>query len=720
MQTLLKYQQEFGGTNRILIALMAKHGDIFTPEFFSALKLATDEVFFIPGVDRSRLRSLLTPNTRYMEIVEEGIAAGNVVPDDFQPTPQGFAKVRQNILKADLLGRLVAKDFSGALISAQLLEIDPNTGESLDYIQVARQLEEKIRERFESESISVDIVGFAKLVGDLYANATQAALFFSLGLLISVLLIHAYSQCLFFTLSLLACSLIAVIWILGLLPLLGYGMDPFAILIPFLVFAIGVSHGLQMIGAVRSEVGAGVDSLTASRRSFRGLLKPGGIALLSDLAGFATIQVIDIEMIQGMAITACLGVSAIMLTHLILLPVIISFAKLDVDYRQRLHQRSSRLLPLWKVIHRVAERKPAGVVVLICSVLLCVGLWLGTGVKVGDQQRGVPELYPHSRYNLDSKLISEKFSIGIDVLTVMLETVPNGCIDHEVMAVLDRFEWFMRSTISVQSVISLAGVAKVINAGWNEGSLKWRVIPRRAAQLAQIIASVPTDSGLLNTDCSVLPVYIFTADHKAQTIDHVTSKVREFQAHQLSASDRNKVRFRLAAGNVGVMAATNEEVVAAQFPILAYVFLSVAVLCLLSFRSPSGVLCIIIPLVLTSLLTYTLMNIESIGLKVNTLPVVALGVSIGVDYGIYIYNRISCLLTEGMRLPRAYLHTLVTSGNGVIFTGMTLAASVAVWICSPLKFQADMGFLLSFMFLLNMLGAILLLPALLARLSAKV
>jgi hypothetical protein len=513
--------------------------------------------------------------------------------------------------------------------------------------------------------------------------------------------------------------LIAVIWVLGLLPLLGYGMDPFAILIPFLVFAISVSHGLQMIGAVRSEVGAGLDSLTASRRSFRRLLKPGGIALLSDLAGFAAIQVIEIEMIQGMALTASLGVAAIILTHLILLPVIISFVNLDADYRQRLRKRANQLIPLWQRIHRVAERKPAGAVVLISILLFSAGLWLGAGVKVGDQQHGVPELYPKSRYNLDSQLISDKFSIGIDVLTVILETVPNGCIDYGVMTVLDRFEWFMSTTPGVQSVISLAGVAKVINAGWNEGSLKWRVIPRSAAQLAQIIASVPTDSGLLNTDCSALPVYIFTTDHKTQTIDHVIAKLREFQAYPLSAPKQDKVRFRLATGNVGVMAATNEEVLAAQFPILAYVFLSVVILCLLSFRSLSGVFCIITPLILVSLLTYALMNLESIGLKVNTLPVVALGVSIGVDYGIYIYSRISCSLTEGMSLPQAYLHTLVISGNGVIFTGISLATSVAVWICSPLKFQADMGLLLSFMFLLNMLGAILLLPALMARLSIK-
>jgi len=143
MQTFTKHRQEFGGANRVLIALAAKDGDIFSPEFFDALKQSTDDVFFIEGVDRTQVTSIFTPNVRFTEVVEDGIAGGNVVPDDFENTPEGLTRVKQNIIKAGIVGRLVANDFSGALISAQLLEFNPNTGKRLNYLDVANQLDKK-------------------------------------------------------------------------------------------------------------------------------------------------------------------------------------------------------------------------------------------------------------------------------------------------------------------------------------------------------------------------------------------------------------------------------------------------------------------------------------------------------------------------------------------------------------------------------------------------
>ena len=708
MQTFVHHRQEFGGANRILVALMTKEGDIFSAPFFEALRLATDEVFFIPGVDRSQVRSLFTPNTRFTEVVEDGISGGNVVPDDFQATPEGLARVRENILKAGIVGRLVASDFSGAIISARLLEVNPNTGERLDYVEVATQLETKLRERIQSHIIDVHIIGFAKIVGDITRGAKRVILFFGVAFLVTALLVYLYAQSLKITLIPLVCSLVAVSWQLGLLPLLGFGIDPLSILVPFLVFAIGVSHGVQMISAVGSEIYSGADCLTASRTSFRRLLIPGGIALLSDCIGFITILLIKIEIIQEMAITASLGVAAIILTNLLLLPVLLSYLVVDENYRDKLHKRSETMAPLWRVVHKVSQPKQATFVIFMAIGFLGVGLWLGTDVKIGDLHRGVPEFHQNSRYNVDSRVINEKFSIGVDVIAVIAETIPEGCIDYDVMTTLDRFTWFMRNVEGVQSVISLPSVAKVINAGWNEGYLKWRVLPRNQDMLIQSVSYVPTSSALLNNDCSVMPVFIFTTDHKAETIEKVVSKVKEFR----DSLSTNRIKLELATGNVGVMAATNEEVKATQFPILIYVYSAIIVLCLLSFRSLRGTLCIVLPLGLVSLLAYGLMNVLEIGLKVNTLPVVALGVGIGVDYGIYIYSRLSSILKEGRSLSEAYLRTLAITGNSVIFTGITLAIGVATWIFSPLKFQADMGILLTFMFLLNMLGAIFLLPAL--------
>ena len=712
MQTFSKHQQEFGGANRVLIALMAKDGDIFTPEFFDKLAAVTDEVFFIPGVDRARVRSLFTPNVRFTEVVEDGIAGGNVIPADFEPTEEGLQQVRQNILKAGIVGRLVANDFSGALVSAQLQEVNPETGEPLDYITVAQQLEQKVREKYQGENvdiaIDVHIIGFAKAVGDIADGATRVILFFAITFIISALLTYLNTRSLRMTTALLTSSLIAVVWQLGLLPILGYGIDPMSVLIPFLVFAIAVSHGVQMISNHNNETFEGRDALTSARLCFRRLLIPSTIALASDTLGFITIHFIEIRVIQEMAVTASLGVAVIILMNLFLLPVLLSYISVREKYRHGLIARAAKMKNIWATVAKVATPRAAMIILSLSLLLTAVGGWKAMDVKIGDLQSGVPELHPDARYNLDTDLITQRFSIGVDVLTVIVETVEEGCIKHDIMTAIDEFSWHLRNVNGVQSVIAMPDIIKNINAGWNEGGLKWQVLPRNESSMAQSVAYIPTSSGLLNTDCSVMPVLVFTEDHKADTISTIVQAVKDYR----SAHTYPNITFNLATGNVGVMAATNEEIERAQFPILFYLFSAIAALCLITFRSVFVTLCIMLPLGLVSLLAYSLMSLLDIGLKVATLPVVALGVGVGVDYGIYIYSRLKEYLKTESSLYDAYWKTLQKTGSGVLFTAVTLAIGVACWIFSPLKFQADMGILLTFMFLVNMLGALIILPAL--------
>ena len=709
MQTYLDYQEEFGGANRILVALVDKNGDMFNPKFFTALKEATDEVMlYLPGVDRAKTSSLFTPDVRFIEVTEEGLAGGNVVPADFAPTEEGIEQVRQNILKAKIVGRLVANDFSGAIISAQLLETNPQTGKPLDLVDFSHQLDEKVRAKFDDEDIGVHIIGFAKVLGDVTDGAQMVVLFFIAAFFITALLVFGYTRSIWLSLIPLACSVIAVIWQLGMLTGLGFGIDPFGIIVPFLVFAIAVSHGVQMVTAVRAEVFDGLDSMDAARASFRKLAVPGVIALLSDTVGFITIYLIEIRVIQEMAITASIGVASIILTNLILLPVLMSYIRFDEEYKRKLVARAARLDPMWRKLSRMTQKGPATVALIVALLLLGLGYWKGANIKIGDLQAGVPELRENSRYNVDTREVTDRFSIGVDIISAIVESSPEACIDYEIMTNIDHFAWYMDNVDGVQSTISLSKITKIVNAGWNEGSLKWRILSRNSANLVQANGGVDTSTGLLDADCSVMPVMMFTEDHKAETIQRVVDAVKRYNAD--FAMDG--VNYRLATGNVGVMAATNEEVSRAQFPILLGVFAVIIALCWLTFRSLRAVLCIVLPLGLVSLLAYALMSTLEIGLKVSTLPVVALGVGIGVDYGIYIYSRIKSFMDEGASLDEAFYNTLKITGAGVVFTGLTLGIGVATWLFSPLKFQADMGLLLTFMFLVNMLGAILLLPAL--------
>ena len=708
IQNFKKYQEQFGGANRVVIALVAKKGDIFTPEFFKTLKEVTNETYYLPGVDRSQVTSIYTPNVRYLEVVEDGLQGGNVIPADFVPNPEGLERVRQNVIKSGRVGQLVANDFTGAIIIAQLLEIDPQTGKRLVYAEVADALEANIRKKYQSATVDIHIIGFAKVIGDITDGARGVLMFFGIALVISAFLLYYFSQSVTLTILPLITSFCAVIWQLGLLYLFGFGIDPMSILVPFLVFAIALSHATQMLRSFRYEINMGRNEVDASRASFSNLFVCGTVAILTDTVGFLTIYLVKVPIIQELAITASLGVTLIILTDRFLLPVLLSYTKMSANFRKRVNFRRFALQPYWRRLVNFTTGRTSLAIIAVTAVLWTFGLIMAKQVKIGDMHAGVPELRQNSRYNVDTAAITAKFSIGVDIITVIAETIPNGVIDHDVMDMVDRFGWHMRNVDGVKSTLALPDVAKTISAGWNEGSLKWRIVPRNQQMLAQSVSPVETSTGLLNNDGSVIPVMIFLKDHRAETIKRVIAAVKEFRAQHNS----DRLKFQLATGNVGVMAATNEVVEAAQFPMVMWLYVAIITLCLISFRSWRATVCVVLPLIIVSDLAYTLMVYLQIGLKTSTLPVVALGVGIGVDYGIYLCSALLEKLRKGMVLEDALCESFATMGTSVVFTGFALSIGVGTWAFSAIKFQADMGILLAFMFLFNMLGAMLLMPAL--------
>jgi len=711
MRTFTAYQKTFGGANRVLVALRVKgaDGDIYTPEFMQALKGATDDVFFIPGVDRATVTSLFTPNVRFIEVVEEGFAGGNVVPASFRGTPADLETVRQNVLKSGNVGRLVANDFRGALIRAELLEVDPGTGQRLNYRAVADQLE-AVRAKYQNDRTDVHIIGFAKAIGDITEGAIGVLAFFALAFVITTVLLFLYNRSLPLTILALVAALMPVVWLLGLLPLLGYGIDPMSILVPFLIFSIGVSHAVQMTNVWKQETQQGRDGQSAALNAFLKLFIPGTVALVTNALGFLVIMHIRIDVVRELGITASLGVALMILTNKLLLPVLLSYLPAPPAPAQ---PRVDRFDGLWRAISAFAEPRLAVPTLLVAAIFLGVGSWKARDLRTGDLGKGLPELHDDSRYNRDNLAIVDNFSIGVDVLSVIVQTkgVEGACTNFDIMDAVDRFEFHMRNVHGVQSVIALPGVAKVVTSGWNEGSLDWRALSRNPDVLAQSVTPIDTATGLLNTDCSAMQVLVFTRDHQGTTIAHIVREVKKFAA----AHNTPQIEFKLASGNVGVMAATNEAVDAAEVTMLLALFGAITLLCFLTFRSWQAVLCIILPLTLVSILCNALMAALGIGLKVSTLPVIALGVGVGVDYGIYLYEQIKHHMdNRGESLREAYYRALKSRGTAAVFTAVTMGIGVGTWTFSALKFQADMGILLAFMFVVNMLGAIFLLPALAA------
>jgi hypothetical protein len=719
MQTFLQYRSDFGGANKVLVALENKKGDIYDKEFMEDLRKVTEEVFYIEGVERSSVASLFTPNVRYNEVVEDGFRGGNIVSADFAGTPQQLKLVRENLLKSDWIGRLVSNDHTSAMVVATLMENDPETGERLDLQRVAGDLE-KIRAKYEDDKLGVHIIGFAKAVGDIAKGAAGVLVFFGVAFVITSILLYWYSGSLMITALALICAIVPVIWLLGLLPIFGLGLDPMSILVPFLIFSIAVSHAVQMTNAWKLETLHGADGVTASTHSFQKLFIPGAMALLANALGFMVIAFIEIEMVRELAFTATIGVTVMIITNKMLLPILLSYYRFTPEQASKLAGKETAGDWLWERIGPLATKKFGWLPLVIGVALLVFGLSQARHLHIGDLGEGVPELRPDSRYNQDVEMITSHFAIGVDLLQVIAEAKPTSdddspCVDRAVMDKIEDFDFQMRQVDGVATVRSLSGFVTTITQSFAETYSKWRMLPESRAQIAQGVGyATRLGNELMNSRCTAMPISVYTTDHQATTIEHIVAKVKAFKE---GGGDTDRVTFRLASGNVGVMAATNEAVEAADKWVNLALFASVMVLCIVTFRSFPITLCIVLPLALVTILCNALMAMLGIGVKVNTLPVVALGVGVGVDYGIYLFERMKHEMEDNdLKLQDAFVEALKQRGTASIFTAATMTISVATWMFSALKFQADMGVLLAFMFLVNAFGAILLLPALAAYL----
>jgi predicted RND superfamily exporter protein len=716
IQNYLDNRAELRGLgNALRIVVENPSGDIYDPAYQNTLKKVHDEVFLTPGVDRAWVKSLWAPGVRWTEVTEEGFRGGPVMPDNYDGSPKATEQLRANIARAGIVGSLVGNDFKSTMLVVPLLDVDPTTGQRIDYRQMSHSIEQ-IRTRVEGGAgAKMHVIGFAKLVGDLIDGLMQVALYFALAAVIATAIIWLYTRCVRSTALVMTCSMIAVVWQLGLVAAFGFELDPYSILVPFLVFAIGVSHGAQKMNGIMQDIARGAHKLVAARYTFRRLFLAGLTALVADAVGFAVLMVIDIEVIKDLALTASLGVAVLIVTNLILIPVLLSYVGVSDSAAARALEAESEAARdkgfnrLFGVLARFVETRWATATVIASALLLLAGYAVSTQLKIGDLDPGAPELRADSRYNRDNAYVTGHYTLSSDTFAVIVKTEKEGCLKYETLVEADRLAWALQQVPGVQTTASLTNAVRQITAGSNEGAPKWLTIARNqdvlnyGAQQASV-----NNPDLFNTDCSVMPVIAYLSDHRAETLDRVVQASSAFAAEH-GAPER---QFLLAAGSAGIEAATNIVVRKAWVQMLVLVYAAVIVLCFITFRSWRAVVVAVVPLVITSILCEALMVALGIGVKVATLPVIALGVGIGVDYALYLLSVQLAQQRVGVPLAEAYRRALQFTGKVVVLVGVTLAAGVATWALSPIKFQADMGVLLAFMFVWNMVGAVVLIPAL--------
>ena len=830
VKTYYEYQDDLSGTNSITVALRTTEGDIFTKEYLSNLFNLNNTIRYLPGVNQGSMQSLWTPNIRVMRVTEEGFESSEVIPGTVIPenlTPEIIENIKERILTGGHVGSIVANDFTSSLIKVELTEYNPKTGEKLDYLKLGQEIE-TIREQYEIGEYRVEITGFAKMISDIANEAYNVVIFFGLAFFLTVLAVYWYSRSWTLTFLPLICSLTSLIWQFGMLKILGFGLDPLAILVPFLVFAIGVSHGIQQVNQITKEVIEGETAEYAARASFSRLLVPGSMALVTDLVGFGTLILLPIGMIQELGITASIGVAFKIVTNLIMLPLAASYARYNESFATRAQSAISYRQNLMGFFGKLARPREAVITLSVSAVLFIGAVFLASERHVGDLHAGAPELRPEARFNQDINEITKRYNVTTDVLVVITEASFTGgvnpCRSTYVMDAQNNLHWYLENIPGVSKVISLSSIAKRALSGYAEGNLKWSYLPRNEQALGFATSVVDPSTGLINEQCSIMPIYVFTEDHKATTLNTVISSIEEYNEkfrelddtitfktliakpaegtdvipavdslggeetniedllninnpkiftddeftdfgyengfntrnimlgpalinyyRDIDSFDDNvnymvrdikqseisfkeffnnnpefesiifgsdEIKNRLASGSVGIQYATNEVIEKGELPMMIIVYIVIFILVFVTYLDWRATICCTVPLTFATMLGYAFMDLAQIGLKVSTLPVMVLAVGVGVDYAFYIYNRTQTRLKEGMNITEAFEHTFANTGAAVVFTAITLAIGVSTWSFSALKFQADMGSLLTFMFLINMVCAMTTLPAL--------
>ena len=712
VKTFEQYRSQLFGANRLTIAVRSIDGTIWTKQGLTRLYDVTQAIMSMPNVDRVGVQSLWTSNTWINDITPEGFKIERLIPDTVEPaslTPEVIETIRQTTTRGDFDGTLVARDQSSALVTAELNEYDKN-GVRLDYIAYNRMLNERIRGKYEDEHYRIEIIGFAKQVGEIADGAQAVLTFCGIALLLVAAAVYWYCRSIRFTVLPIVCSLTSLVWQFGTLHLLGFGLDPLAILVPFLVFSIGVSHGVQQINYIVREIAHGKSTFDAARASFSGLLVPGTLALVTAFVSFITLILIPIPMVRELAVTAAIGVGYKIVTNLVMLPVAASYCHFDRAFAERAMLERERRARWLRQLARVSEPRNAVIVVFVTAAVLALAAWQSRDRVVGTLQAGSPELRADSRYNRDAVDIANNYDVGLDWLSVVLEALPSP--ENCARVALGPFEqdlvWTLQNVPGVTGVTSFTSMMRTYSEGYNENNPKMSVVPIDPNYYAALAIEINRVRGFVNVDCSMTAVHAYLADHKAATITRVIDAVKGFRA----TNHLDGVKVRLASGNAGVLAAINEEVSRSELPMMLYVYAAIALLVLIAYRDLRAVVACCLPLTVATFVGYWFMKELQIGLTVATLPVMVLAVGIGVDYAFYIYNRLQAHLAQGEPIVGALEHSILEVGMATIFTAITLAIGVVTWSFSALKFQADMGKLLAFMFIINLVMAMTALPAL--------
>jgi len=717
-----KFRELFGGANFVSIELRVKRGDIFNTKTLEKIKMITNEIEKVPFIHPYQIVSLARRNVKDMRVSTWGMKNVPVMYPNVPQTPQGLEELKDTVFHNDTIyGPLVSLDAKSTLIQAVFIK-DPRTGKEIDYKLVFDKLNE-ICDKARDENTVIKLSGNPILYGWVYHYFGQMKGIFALTIAIIIALLYFYFRSWIGVIRPLISGTVSAIWGLGLANLLGYNLDPLILVIPFLISARVVSHSVQMVRRYDEAYYEYRDVKKSCIEACAALMAPGLLGIITDALGILVILTAPIPILVKLALMSFYWVMSIIVSVLILDPIILSFLPAPSVEQEKFKEVSAIHHTLGLLGKIPYSRKGQVVVIAITFVVLAIGGYYGRYLKVGDARPGSPILWPDSEYNKATASINEKFP-GTNQLFVIVAGDKEDVIQKpESIRLMEDFQRYMEELPEVGGTISLASVTPRVNQSLHYGDPKWAIQSFHDKQYMAMLVfmfSQGCEPGemdrYMSREGKLANVICYVKDHKGDTIRKVINRAKTF----IKEHPSKEVRFELAGGLIGVLAAGNEVIARSEIVSIILAFFVVFLTCAITYRSLFAGLIFVVPLAASNYLTFAYMAYREIGMNVNTLPVSCLGIGLGVDYGIYIVSRIIEEYAKVKDYRQASINALTTAGGAVLFTATTLISGVIFWyFLSSIRFQAEMGLLLALWMLISMLGGMVLIPTIIAIFKPK-
>lgn len=711
VKTHERFKDTFGGSNMVTIMVEASEGDIFQPEVLEKVRGITLGLREVSAVNPFQIISLASKKLKEVRASTEGIETRPLMWPDAPRTADEIAELRAAVLRNPLVyGAYVSQDLKAALITVDFIDRE------VDYSKVFNEVSSLI-ERFEDDKVQVSMVGDPILFGWVNHYLPETMKIIALAVVVTLMMLFIILRTWRSVLLPLVAGAVSATWALGMCALLGITFEPLVIVVAMLITSRAVSHAVQIINRFNDEIvsieSGRETSRDAALASIRDLLRPGMLGVVSDAACIAVVIMSPIPMLQKLALLAVVWVSTLVVSALLLTPILLSFIRHPHGYVHGLD-----VTPL---LRRVLDfgvwmgTSSFRYVVVGCSALVILGSGLyALNLKIGDPLPGSPILWPESRYNLDAAAINQRFQ-GVDRMFIVLgKDGHEGYVKtSEALLAMNALQRFIEVQPEVGASVSIADVLPVMNRTLREGNPRYLELSDDEAingSLMAILESVSEPGDMdrfVDGDASNGAVTLMFRDRQGETIRTAVARIKEF----IADNPLTNGQWQLAGGAIGVIAAVNEIILSSQIESIALALVVLVVVCMVTYRSSVAGMLFMLPVIISNTLTFSFMAWKGIGMNINTVPVAALGIGLGVDYAVYIADRIKGEYARGCTVDEAIRIALHSSGMGVAVTAGVLIVSTLIWWLSSLRFQAEMGLLMAIWLCISAMSALFVMPA---------